>query len=445
MNIRRKRKQDKAKSKQAPLEPITIPIRDDDVLVNQISMEEVLAGVDFAKDVDQHLDSIIEAESQAKTLKEANEAVVKQKSPQKKIWSFIFLVINIVVVAYILLHMLEGQKVGSLSSIGFNYIFLALAILVFPALMLCDQMRYLMLIKSSTKKRRPFLAYKVSAIGRYYDYVTPFASGGQPFQIYYLTNRGVKASSAISIPLAKYIVQQIVFAFVSLVLLIGSLTFLKDVFTSATGSTIVSVASWIGFSINSFVVFFTILLSSSRLGHKLVICILKILKKIRIVRNYDKYYNKLIKLVEEYQRTMKFFAKSPKLLFSMVFYSLAGIVLQYTAPFLIYCAFGNPFSLEIWVQIMIVSLMIDLACSFIPLPGGTGVAELSFAAMFAALFGSATFWAMLLWRFLTYYAFIIQGLGLIIYDYAYGNKKNERLLAKWKAEEDEKYNATQIT
>ena len=87
-----------------------------------------------------------------------------------------------------------------------------------------------MLIKSSTKKKRPFLAYKVAAIGRYYDYVTPFASGGQPFQIYYLTNRGVKASSAISIPLAKYIVQQIVFAFMALFLLIGSVTFLKEIF-----------------------------------------------------------------------------------------------------------------------------------------------------------------------------------------------------------------------
>ena len=443
MNIKRKRKKERA-NQQFNKMPITIPIKDDNVLENQISMEEVLAGVDFTKSVDEHLDSIVEAEGQAKALKEANEAVVKQKSPQKKIWSFIFLVINIAVVAYILLHMLEGQNVEPISSININILLLVIAILAFPVLMFCDQMRYFMLINSSTKKKRPFLAYKVAAIGRYYDYVTPFASGGQPFQIYYLTNRGVKASSAISIPLAKYIVQQIVFAFMALFLLIGSVTFLKEIFTNATGSTIVSVASWIGFILNFFIVFFTILLSSSRLGHKLVIGILKLLKKLRIVRNYDKHYNKLIKLVEEYQRTMKFFVKSPKLLFSMMFFSFATIVMQYSIPFLIYCAFGHTPSFEIWFQIMIVSLMIDLACSFIPLPGGSGAAELSFAAMFTALFSSATFWAMLLWRFLTYYAFIIRGLCLIIYDYAYGNRKNDRLLAKWKAEEDAKYKENKV-
>ncbi|MGN1227735.1 MAG: YbhN family protein [Christensenellales bacterium] len=436
MNIKRKRKKIlNNQEEKVSDEPIIIPITDSNVLENQISIEEVLAGVDFSKDVNENIDSIVDAENQAKALKEANETVVKHKSPQKKIWSFIFLVINIVVVVIILMKMLEGQNVTPIYDIEFSIPFLILAFLLFPALMLCDQRRYSKLITQATKKRRPFLAYKISAIGRYYDYVTPLATGGQPFQIYYLTNRGVKASQAISIPLARYIVQQIVFAFIALFLLIGSLTFLKETFTSATGSTLVSVASWIGFAINFFVVFVTILLSSSKLGHKLVIGVLKFLKKIKIVKNYDKYYNKLIKLVEEYQRTMKFFAKSPKLLITMIFYSFLVLIFQYSAPFVIYCAFGGTPSFEIWFQIVIVSLMIELACSFIPLPGGSGAAELSFAAMFTALFASGTFWAMLLWRFITYYAFVLQGLFIVIYDYAIGNKKNERLLEKWRKEE----------
>ncbi|MBQ8749568.1 MAG: flippase-like domain-containing protein [Clostridia bacterium] len=436
MNLKRKRKHNSQEDCQNEQKPLIIPVQDENVLENQISIEEVLAGVDFAKNVNENIDSIVDVEHQAKALQEANEKVVKQKSPQKKIWSFIFLIINIVIVVIILLQMLEGQNVTPFYELEFNAVFLILAILIFPALMMCDQIRYNMLITQSTKRHRPFLAYKVAGIGRYYDYITPLASGGQAFQIYYLTSRGVKASKAISIPLARYIIQQIVFAFIALFLLIGSLTFLKETFTSATGSTLVSVASWIGFTINFFVIFATIILSSSRLGHKVVIGILKFLKKIKIVRNYDKYYNKLIKLVEEYQRTMKFFAKSPKLLFSMIFFSVLVLLLQYTAPFLIYCALGGEPSVDIWIQIMIVSLMIDLACSFVPLPGGSGAAEISFAAMFSSLFSSGTFWAMLFWRFITYYAFVLQGLGIIIYDYAIGNKKNQRLLERWRQEEE---------
>lgn len=427
MNLRRKRKGNiENENENITTEPICIPIPDENVLENQISIEEIMAGVDFTKDVNENIDSIVDAEKRAKVIKDANEAVVKNKNPQKKLWSFVFLLINIVVVIIILLKMLDGQSVTSLDNIPFNYPFLVIALLVFPILMICDQARYYILIKHSTKRHRPFLAYKTAAIGRYYDYITPLGSGGQPFQIYYLTSRGVKPSSATAIPFAKYIVQQIVFAFLALFLLLGSVTFLKDVFTNATGSTIISVASWLGFAFNCLMVFIIILLSSSRLGHKLVIGILKLLKKIHIVKNYDRYYNKLIKLVEEYQRTMKFFVKSPRLLISMIFFSMMVLVVEYSAPFLIYCAFGNPPSFDMWLQIMIVSLMIQLAISFIPLPGGSGAAELSFAAMFSALMSADTFWAMMIWRFLTYYAFIIQGLGVVIYDYVIGNKKNDR-------------------
>ena len=80
--------------------------------------------------------------------------------------------------------------------------------------------------------------------------------------------------------------------------------------------------------------------------------------------------------------------------------------------------------------------MVDLAASFIPLPGGTGVAELSFTAIFASLMGSDIFWAMLIWRILTYYSYIIQGILITIYDYFRGNKKQKWLEQKWKLEEE---------
>ena len=187
MYLRRKRKSNICNENDVDTtEPILIPIPDENILENQISIEEYLAGVDFSKGVNENIDSIVDAEKRAKAIKDANETVVKNKSPQKKLWSFVFLVINIVVVVLILLKMLDGQSVTSLNDINFNYPFLVIAILVFPLLMVCDQARYYMLIKHSTKKHRPFLAYKISAIGRYYDYITPLGTGGQPFQIYYL-------------------------------------------------------------------------------------------------------------------------------------------------------------------------------------------------------------------------------------------------------------------
>ena len=45
--------------------------------------------------------------------------------------------------------------------------------------------------------------------------------------------------------------------------------------------------------------------------------------------------------------------------------------------------------------------------------------------MFATFFAGASFWALLFWRCLTYYAFIIQGISIILYDAIIGNKKNK--------------------
>ena len=412
----------------------TSKFEDDGVLPNQISFEDLFAGVDFSKTVDETIESIVPSEDQAKKMASVTDAVVQTKSTKKKIWSFVFLVINILIVLFIFMGMLEGDNVVRLDELHLDGWWLLLAFSCFVIIMLTEQMRFMILTKKATKRSRPFLSYKVAAIGRYYDCITPLATGGQPFQVYYLTQRGVKASSAISIPLAKYIMQTMVFNLLSVVMIIGSVTFFKAEL-SGTGTTLVSLACWIGFILNFAIFLCTVLISTSKLGHKLVIGVLKLLNKVRIVRDYDKHYAKLINIVEEYQRTIKFFAKSPRLLIGMFFLSLLPLLINYSVPFFIYCSFGGSFDLHLWLQMIIIALMIDLAASFIPLPGGTGVSELSFTAVFIASFGAGTFWALLIWRVITYYSYILQGLIITIYDYIIGNKKNERLLKKWANEE----------
>ena len=424
------------KSKQQNIQPLydTTKVNKDDILKNQICFEDYFNHVDFTSGVNEDIDSIIDSEDRAKKMHDANESVSNQKSPNKKIWSFIFLVLNIIIVVVIFMGLLEGDNVTSIANLDINPWWIVGAFLLFGGIMLCEQIRYELLIRKATEKHRPFLSYKVGAVGRYYDNITPLGTGGQPFQVWYLTSRGIKASSAISIPLAKFIFQQFVLSLFSLFLLIGSVSFFQSaIFTSSVGTSLVMVACWVGFAINFGVFIATILLSTSNLGHKIVIGVLKLLAKLRIVKNYEKQYIKLFQIVEDYQRTMKFYTKSPKLLISMLFLSIVAFVAQYSIPFFIYCAFVG-FDPSMWIQIMIIALMVDLAASFIPLPGGSGVSELAFTAMFATLLGGATFWALLLWRFISYYMFILQGFVVTIYDYIIGNRKNERMKKKWKEE-----------
>lgn len=397
-------------------------------------VEEINKDCENIDDIGQ----IVDEDIFRKKLKRSKELVNKDKSPQKKLWSFIFFVLNVVIVAIILLGMLEGDNYTPLDQIPFSYWWIFASIMAFVVMVLIDQVRFWLLIKKSTKMKRPFLAYKVGAVGKYYDAITPLSTGGQPFQAYYLTSRGIKASHAVSIPIAKYIAQQLVFSVLSIIILILAFTEYKHLLPDGFGTDWVLLACWIGFICNFVLVALVILLSIGTFGKKFVLGILKFLNKIKLIKNYDATYEKLLNIVEEYQRTVKFFVKSPFLLIATILFSVAYLVIQYSIPYFIYCAFCGTPSTEVWVQMLIVSLMIDLAASFIPLPGGSGVAELSFTAMFAGLFLGASFWALLFWRLLTYYGYVIQGFLLLVYDAAWGNKKNKKHLAYLK-EHDEYY------
>ncbi len=391
-------------------------------------------NVETATLTEEEVKEIIEKqENDQNQIDEAEQTVAKQKSKKKKIWNLIFFLINIAVVVGILVYQLLTQEVMPLSTLfnsGFNFWFLVLTLFIFALTMFTETFRTSILINHTSGKWRPFLSYKVSAVGRYYDVITPLATGGEPFQILYLKNRGLSVSSAISVPMGRYVLCQLASILMSTIVLILAAT--TDI---VGGVNVISVAFYIGYAINTAICLVTIFLSiSKKVGAKLVAWALKFLKKIKIVKNYDKQYNKVLKVVSDYQNTMQEFAKSKWKFVLLALISIIQYILQYAIPFGIVCLFLG-WRPDLFLQVFIMGVMIEMAASFIPIPGGSGVSELSFTALFASLFTEGTlFWALILWRFMSYYIYIIQGIVIIMYDYFIGNKKYSWLKRKWELE-----------
>ena len=133
-----------------------------------------------------------------------------------------------------------------------------------------------------------------------------------------------------------------------------------------------------------------------------------------------------MRFVREYQKSMRLFTSNIFVVFLSLLLSFLYIIVQGTIPFLIYCAF-NGFDPTMWWTILSKLVILECAVSFIPLPGGAGASELSFTAMFGSLFaGGSFFWAILIWRLIVYYAFILQGFVVIIYDMIIGDKKSRK-------------------
>ena len=363
-------------------------------------------------------------------LNHAERKVAGQKSGKKKLFSFIFFALNLIIVALVLTNQLNQDGVGSLKDlfeVKINFWFLFVNVLLFALMMILKTFRLNLVLKHSTKKSLPATCYKLSSIGRYYDCMTPMASGGQPFQIYYLSKRGIKTSSAISVPLTKYFLGQ--FAWLTICFIAVVTTLIKGLLG---GSDFVLAFSIICFLINVILVSTVIFISTSkRAGKALVGKILKFLQKIKIIKNFDKQYERIMSLVEDYQYTMRSFVKNKPKFILLYFVSLLILLITHSFTFFIYSALVG-FDFSLFFDFFVMSVMIEIATSMIPLPGGTGMSELSFTAVFASFFTNGTmFFALLFSRFMCYYVYLLQGICVLIYDYFIGNRKHEWNRKKW--------------
>ena len=358
-------------------------------------------------------------EEQKQKMAEAEQSASKKSSKKSKITNLIFFFINIAVVAGILVYQLSKEEFAPLSGLKFNFIALFIAVLLFAFLVFSETLTSSYLMKISTGRWRFGFSYKLTYIGRYYDCVTPMATGGQPFQMTYLKSHGVPLHTSLSIPLGKYIFGQIAWFFLSIACLIYS-------FAIPTQNAFVSVTSVIGFVLGSVLLVATVFLCVCKsFGKKLVVKILKLLYKMKIIKNYDKQYEKITKYISDFQDVMQQYAKSPKDFFIIVGLSLLKMILNYCIPFFIISFFNGGLESQMFVPVFVMCYLVDLASSFFPLPGGTGMNEISFAAAFGSIVGQNNIlvWVLIGWRFFSYYIYLLQGIIILSYDFSYGNRK----------------------
>ena len=383
---------------------------------------------------------ISQDELTANIAEKSNEAVKEQRGKKSKIFSLVFMFINIGIVVGILLYNFLGTKeplsFGELLTTKINWLWLLIGVLVFFAIFIADSMAIYMLILYKTKRSRPFLSYKSHAMCRFYDSITPLSTGGQPFQVYYLMKRGLPAGTATSVPVAKYLYAQFFNVIFMSVVLILQHSYIIQL------SPFMLTLCYVGFSVTIFLLGAILFLSfSKKIAPACTIGILKLLNKLHIVKNYKKSFVKVMKTVREYTLTMRKFVSNGWIALGMLLSRALTFILTYSVPFVVYAVF-KPLGADwfnLYVELFTIALVTDLACCLIPLPGGTGMAEISFAVLFGSFFGdSLSVWALLLWRVFTYYGILLQGLIIMFYDYLIGNKKIKPLLARFKAEDERK-------
>lgn len=235
--------------------------------------------------------------------------------------------------------------------------------------------------------------------------VTPFATGGQPYQIYYLNKEGIRPSTSTGIILQNFIVYQIALVFLGLVALISNY-----IFHYFPRNDLLTRLITLGFIINTLVIVVSFAISFSKgFNKKMVNFAINILAKLKIVKDKQAKLDKWNDSINNFHESAKVLIRNKKLFFSMILINLIALCFLYVIPMFVLFAFGNFNSINIFTAI-ISSAYVMLIGSFVPIPGGTGGLEYGFIKFYGNFIkGGLLSATMLMWRFITYYFGLVVG------------------------------------
>ena len=323
-----------------------------------------------------------------------------------------FVLLNIVIIAWTAFSEFSGEN-ARLRDLRVRWALLLPALLCLALAIAAGTAKLVLIMNRTTGRSSWSVALRTLLIGRYYDNITPAAVGGQPFQIYYLKGNGYSTAESAAIPLSAFMSMQLAFIVLAAAMFIG----FGDLILSDT----IHFTAWIGLL---FYGFFPVVILLSVIFPKAIARategLFGLLSKMRLVKDRDASIAKARGQIEEYSDCIRGLLKRPRLCVQIFLLSVAYQVAINTIPFFVLLAFGGSLN---WFSCLVTALAINSSISFIPTPGNAGAAEGSFYLVFSHLTTGSVFWAMLFWRFFSYYAWIILGWGA--YGTMYLDKKPE--------------------
>lgn len=276
-------------------------------------------------------------------------------------------------------------------------------------------------------------SFVASMVGLLYCAVTPFSTGGQPMQIYSLHKKGMTTGAATAIVAVHCLVYQLGLVAFSLVMIVLRLSYFSE---NVSGFT------WLlllGLTVNvAYVSFIILLMIKPAATDKLVYGVFRLLGKLHILKNAEERYNKISTQLRLFQENITLLGKSLKMYFVSFLFSFFQFVFQCLIPYFLYvaCFYDKTvYVKEDILTIMAAQAFVLMISFFVPTPGASGGAEVSYYGFFGSFYNkimtaaneagrlaeqysqeeinamssSKLAGSMFLWRFLSFYLTIIVG------------------------------------
>ena len=318
-------------------------------------------------------------------------------------------IILLLITGIVLFVILKDHFVGIIETIkGMNYIYLFLAIIMYFLYLILKA--YIIYLTINEKNKVSFLeAIKHNIITQFFNGITPFSTGGQPMEIYMLTEHGISVGKATSITVQNFIYYQSALVIYGIIVVIYNSIF--HIFPSAP---VLRNLVLLGFVINTLVgILLFIVTLSTNFTKKVITKLFSWITKLGILKNKEKLEEKIMLKLQEFHDSAKDIRKRKGLLVKGIVINLISLTALYIVPLFIVFGFRDYTNLTVF-NTLTASAYTLLVGSFVPIPGASGGIEYGFIKFFGNFLSVVPLNSLLLvWRFITYYLAMI--LGAIIF------------------------------
>lgn len=274
---------------------------------------------------------------------------------------------------------------------------------------LCEMACFYVITRKIHGKASWRTSFRVTMAGVYFNSVTPFACGGEPFQVSYLMDDGIPMGSCANIIMVKSTIFQAsvflfsVFSYVFNADALYRLVERFDLFFIA------------GISVNIIVIlFYGLFLVNKTAAKKTVNLVFKLLGKCHIIKEPEKYGKKKEEEIEHFARASRMIFNDAGAITVAFVFQFVNLLLGYVVPYFLLVSLEGKY--DAFFDMVTSQAILRQITAYIPSPGGAGGIEgISYFFFMNFFTKTPVVSVILIWRLLTYYFNIVfSGVYLMV-------------------------------
>ena len=253
-------------------------------------------------------------------------------------------------------------------------------------------------------------AVNACLIGFYYSNITPSSAGGQPMQVNSLRKAGIPVGYGTMTATIRFACNQFAICAMSMTFWLLNRNFVLQQLGDKVW------LARLGWMINFAGVPLCLMAAYQRnLIQRISNWMIRLGVKIHLVKNEEAAVATTTNVLDTYHAALMDLARRPLQIMVQLLCSCFSMLGLIGAIYFVYHAFG--FSGTPWYHLLTVSFLLYISASYTPLPGASGAQEGGFLLYYDGIIpGDRIGLALLVWRFFTYYMFLIVGVVMVIWE-----------------------------